>query len=580
MHKRWVVAFSALMIVALLASACAAKPTPTPPPPTSVATKEPSPVPPTATPMPAAKPKVVRLTFAQEPDSLSPLYTSMWFVAVLRDLYLKTGLIEFNEKNQPIPLIAKEIPSTANGGISADGKTITYKLREDVKWSDGEPLTAEDYVFTWQMFMADRNTVSSRDPFDAFVEKVEAPDKYTLVVSFTDPYAPWQCKIFSNVNTTNAIPKHILEPVFAKEGTLDNAEWNRNPTVGVGPFLFSEWQSGSHLIFTANPNYHLGKPKVDQIFIKIVPDDAAQVAAIKADDTDIGVFISYADMPDLQKLGTVDLVNVQSGYKESFFFNMSTEEKTKGHPALQDVNVRKAIVMAIDREKICAELLYGLTKPAVTFWDGTIYADPQAKPIPFDKEGAKKLLDDAGWKVGPDGTRAKDGVPLKLRYVTMSKDVRKNTQVIVQQMLKEVGVEVELIDHSGDVFFNSYGDQGPIATGQYDMCQWSNAPSFPDPDTPVWNCKEIPSDENPAGTNWEFFCDKELDDLLIKSSVTVDPEARKQLYFQISKIVNDKVYWASVWDDPDWWTVSKKLKNVKLSGATCFWNAHEWDVQP
>ena len=242
--------------------------------------------------------------------------------------------------------------------------------------------------------------------------------------------------------------------------------------------------------------------------------------------------------------------------------------------------MRKAIIMAIDREKICAELLYGLTKPAVTFWDGTVYADPAAKPIPFDKEGAKKLLDDAGWKAGPDGIRTKDGVPLKLRYVTTSRDVRKNTQVIVQQMLKEVGIEIELIDHSADVFFNSYGDQGPIAIGQYDICEWSNAPAFPDPDTPVWNCKEVPSDENPAGTNWQFFCDQELDGLLIKSAVTVDPQARIQLFYQISKIVNDKVYWSSVWDDPDWWTVSKKLQNVKLSGATPFWNAHEWDLQP
>ena len=315
MHKRLTVVLAVLVIVSLLASACGVAPTPTSPPPTQAATKEPSPIPPTSTPAPAAKPKIVRVTFTQEPDNLNPLYTTMWFVAVLRDLYLKTGLIEFNEKNEPIPLIAKEIPTTANGGISADGKTITYKLRQDVKWSDGEPLTAEDYVFTWQMIMSDKNTVSSRDPFDQFVEKVEAPDKYTLVVTFKEPYAPWQAKIFCNVNSTNALPKHVLEPVFAKEGTIDNADWNRNPTVGVGPFLFSEWQSGSHLIFVANKDYHLGKPKVDQVFIKVTPDDAAQIAAIKADDTDIGVFISYADMPDLQKLGTVNLVKVQSGYK-------------------------------------------------------------------------------------------------------------------------------------------------------------------------------------------------------------------------------------------------------------------------
>jgi peptide/nickel transport system substrate-binding protein len=538
-----------------------------------VPTKPPAP---TATP----KPKVVRVTFPQEPNNLNPLYTNMWFVQTLVGLYLNTGLIGYNEKNEPIPWIAKEIPTAANGGISADGKTITYKLRQDVKWSDGEPLTADDYVFTWQMIMSDKNTVNSRDPFDAYVDKVEAPDKYTLVVKFKEAYAPWQAKIFTASGSLNcAIPKHILEPVFQKDGSIDKAEWNLKPTVGVGPFLFKEWQSGSHLIFTANPNFWLGKPKVDQIFIQIVPDDAAQIAALKAGDSDIGVFIAYSDMPDLEKLGTLDMVQESSGYKESWFFNLSTDPKTKGHPALQDPNVRKAIVMAVDREKIDKDLLLGRTKPAITFWDGMPYADPSIQPIPFDKAGAEKLLDDAGWKKGADGIRAKGGVKLKLRYRTTTREVRKNTQVIVQQMLKDVGIDTDLLNDSSDVFFNDYGTKGPVATGQYDIAEWSTSPAFPDPDWIDFRCKEIPSDKNTAGTNWSFVCDKELDDLFNKETATVDPAARKPIFSQIAKIIADKVYWISIWDDPDWWAVSKKLANVKFSGAVPFWNAYEWDIK-
>jgi peptide/nickel transport system substrate-binding protein len=587
MSNRLFAALSGLMIFAMILSACAPAATPVPPTSAPAAPAPTQPPPPTNTPVPTKppaptatpKPKVVRVAFTQEPDNLNPLYTNMWFVLVLRDMYLATGLIDYNEKNEPIPWIAKEIPTAANGGISADGKTITYKLRNDVKWSDGEPLTADDYVFTWQMIMDDKNTVTSRDPFDAYVDKVEAPDPYTLVVTFKEPYAPWQAKIFSNVNSSQAIPKHILEPVFKKDGSIDKADWNRNPTVGVGPFLFKEWQSGSHLIFTANPDFWLGKPKVDQVFIKIVPDDAAQIAALKAGDTDIGVFIAYSDMPDLEKLGTLDLVQESSGYKESWFFNLSTGPKTKGHPALQDPNVRKAIVMAVDREKIDKDLLLGRTKPAVTFWDGSPYADPSIQPIPFDKAGAQKLLDDAGWKVGADGIRAKGGVKLKLRYRTTTREVRKNTQVIVQQMLKDVGIDVELLNDSSDVFFNGYGDKGPIATGQYDIAEWSTSPAFPDPDMIDFRCKEIPSDQNPAGSNWSFVCDKELDDLFNKETATVDAAARTPIFFQIEKIISDKVYWASVWDDPDWWAVSKNLQNVKFSGATPFWNVYEWDMK-
>jgi peptide/nickel transport system substrate-binding protein len=272
-------------------------------------------------------------------------------------------------------------------------------------------------------------------------------------------------------------------------------------------------------------------------------------------------------------------VQESSGYKESWFFNLSTNAKTKGHPALQDPNVRKAIVMAVDREKIDKDLLLGRTKPAVTFWDDSPYADPSIQPIPFDKAGAEKLLDDAGWKKGADGIRAKGGVKLKLRYRTTTREVRKNTQVIVQQMLKDVGIDVELLNDSSDVFFNSYGDKGPVATGQYDIAEWSTSPAFPDPDMVDFRCKEIPSDQNPAGSNWSFLCDKELDDLFNKETATVDATARTPIFFQIEKIIADKVYWVSIWDDPDWWAVSKNLVNVKFSGATPFWNVYEWDLK-
>lgn len=586
----------AIVAVVAVFAACAPAAAPTAAPPTAApsqptaAPAQPTAVPaqpteapkPTEAPQPTSAPstggnKVITIAYTQEPSALNPIYMNQWFASNLLDLFLDNALITFNDKNEAMPWIAKEIPTIENGGISKDGKVLTFNLRDDVKWSDGTPLTADDYVFTWQMIMSDKNKVSSRDPFETKVEKVEAKDPYKLVVTFKEPYAPWMTTIFSRVNSTSAIPKHILEPVFQKDGTLDNADWNRNPTVGVGPFLFKEWESGSHLTFQANPDFWMGKPKADQIFFRIVPDDAAQLAAIKAGDVDVGVFISPSDVPDLQKLGTLDVAKVQSGYKESWFFNMSAEDATKGHPALQDANVRRAVVMAVDRDKIDQELMYGLTKPALTFWDGMPQADPSIQPIKFDPEGAKKLLDDAGWKVGADGIREKDGVKLKLRYVTTTREVRKNTQAIVQQQWKDVGIDTELVNHPSEVFFNSYGDKGPVATGQYDVAQWSYNPNFPDPDVPAWLCSEIPSDKNPPGNNWEFVCDKELDALFQKQAQTVDAKARTDIFHQIQKIMTDKVYWVSIWDDPDLWTISKNTTGIKFSGATPFWNSYEWD---
>jgi len=597
MSNRLFAAFSGLMIVAMILSACAPAATPVPPtqPPAQPTAKpaEPTKAPeptkppaPTATPAPTAipKPKVVRIAFPQEPDNLNPYYSNMWFAAILNALYINTSLLEYNDKAEAIPNVAKEIPTAANGGISADGKTITFKLRDDVKWSDGTPLTADDFVFTWQMVMSDKNAVVTRDPYDVAVDKVEAKDKTTLVVTFKEPYAPWQAKVFQNVSAgSGALPKHILEPVFTKDGTIDKAEWNRKPTVGFGPFVFKEWQSGSSITFVANPNYYKGKPKVDQIFIKIVPDDAAQIAALKAGDSDIGTFISYEDMADLEKLGTLDLVKTPSGYQESWIMNLSTNSKTAGHPALQDVNVRKALVMAVDRDKIVKDLLEGRTKVSATFWEGTPYANPDEKPLKYDPEGAKKLLDAAGWTVGKDGIREKTiggkVVKLKLRYATTTREVRKNVQAIVQQMWKAVGVDAELINHQSDLFFASYADKGPIALGQYDIQEFSTNPNFPDPDIARWLCKEIPSDANPTGVNDQGLCDKDLDALFAKQTVTVDAAARTKIFWDIGKMLNDKVYWNSMWDDPDWYATSKKLVNLKLSGGTPFWNAVEWDLK-
>ncbi len=581
----------ALTVATLIIAACApaAAPTPVPAPPTQPAATQPTaappptraPVPttaPVATQPPAAGNKVVSISFTQEPSSLNPLYTDQWFAMTLRDFFLRTGLVTYNDKNEPVAQIAKELPTAANGGVSADGKTITYKLRDNVKWSDGTPLTADDYVFTWQMAMNDKNLVTSRAPWDTYVDKVEAPDKTTVVVTFKEPYAPYLASIFVNSFGTNALPKHILQPVFDKDGTIDNAEWNRAPTVGVGPFVFKEWETGSHISFEANPNNPFpSAPKVDQIFVRIVPDDAAQIAAIKAGDADIGTFISYADVPDLQSVGTVDVPVVSSGFKESWFINLSTEAATAGHPALQDKNVRRAIVMAVDRAKINKELLNGLTKPALTFWDATAFADSSIKPIPFDPEGAKKLLDDAGWKVGSDGIREKDGVKLKLRYVTTTREVRKNTQAIVQQLWKDVGIDTELINHPSDIFFNGYAQDGPVARGKYDIAEWSDAPAFPDPDVTSWLCDEIPTDASPDGGNRQFLCNKELDALFKEQAATVDLAKRKEIFAKIQAIIADEVYWVSIWDDPDLWTVSKKLQNINLSGATPFSNSHNWD---
>lgn len=531
---------------------------------------------PTATPTPPAEPKVITITFTQEPDNLNPMYSEMFFSQITTGFWLR-GLWTFDDSNQPVPQAALEVPSEANGGIADGGRTITVKLREDAVWSDGTPLTAGDFVFTYDMIMNDANTVQTRYPFEQYVASVTAVDDHTLEVKFNEPFAPWLTTVFA-YTPVSVLPRHILEPVFQQEGTLDNAAWNRAPTVGFGPFVFKEWESGSHLIFEKNPNWHGPAPKIDQVFIRIVPDDAAQEAAIKAGDTDIGVFLDYSQVAGINASGMAQVITVLSGYDEGWFLNVNPET---AHPAMLEVNVRKALALAVDREKITDDLLLGLTEPPATFWDGTPpYGDPGLQPYPYDPEEAQKLLDEAGWVDSDgDGVRDKDGQKLELRYITNDRALRKDVQAVVEQMLNEVGIAVTLENHSSDIFWNSYGDDGPQAKGEYDIAQYSSVGSFPDPEASQnWLCSQISSADNPDGANWQGYCSQELDALLDRQATTVDLEARKALYYQIEKIMYDDVVWIGIWKDPDLWSVSNRLKAVRLSGATPFWNATDWEV--
>jgi len=517
-----------------------------------------------------AERKVATLIYTQEFDNLSPLYTSMWFVWTTWQMFNHWAW-EFDENNEPFPRLVTEIPSVENGGISDDGRVITMKLREDIKWSDNTPITADDFIFTWQMAVSPTNTVATVYPYDA-IESVTAPDPQTVVVTFTDPFAPWLANLWHGI-----LPAHILRPIFDAEGTIDNADWLRNPSVGCGPFTFAEWESGSYARFTRNENYWGTPAKLDEVFIRFVPDDASQVAALKAGDADLGTFIAYSDVPGLKEAG-LNIMIEPNGYSEWMFFMVNEE---KGHPALLDVNVRKAIALAIDREGINRDLLLGLTNVPASFWDALpYYNNPPLENYPYDPEQSKTLLDEAGWvDANGDGVREKEGVDLELDHATTIREIRQDAQAVMQQQLAEVGIKLNIFPVDDTLYFASYADNGPAARGEYDIQEWSDGPLFPDPDLYYWLCDQIPTDENPTGENWFYICDNELDGLIKLQSTQVDAVERQKTISQINQLFYDQVYIIGLWQDPDVYAVSTRLKNVKFSGVTMFFNIAEWDVE-
>lgn len=528
---------------------------------------------PPAAEQPPAEPKVATFIWTQEFDSLSSLYTNMWFVSAIYPVY-GCQAWQFDENNKAVPSLVTEMPSADNGGISADGRTITLKLREDIVWSDKTPITSADFQFTHDMVMADGNAVSSRAPFD-LVEKFETPDERTVVITFTDPYAPWQSRLFAGISGHTLLPAHILKPVFEAEGTLDTAEYNKAPTVGCGPFVFKEWESGSFARFVANENYWLGRPKLDELFFRFVPDDASQIAALKAGDGDVGTFFAYSDLPELEAAG-IKIINSFSGYNEGIYINQHAE---KGKEALKDVRVRKAIALGFNRQKLVDDLLLGRTAVAATDWDNTPWVDPAIKPWPYDPEQAKALLDEAGWvDSNGDGVREKDGQDLVIVYGTTNREVRQDTQAIAQQELAEIGIKLDLQSFDADLFFATYGEDGPSSNFSLDLIQYSDSPDTPDPNTVVWRCAEIPSDDYPDGVNGTGVCDPALEDLFAKQSTQVDFAERQQTMYQVTKYLFDNVYWIGLWQDPDLFGFSKRMVNVKISGATPFFNVAEWDL--
>jgi peptide/nickel transport system substrate-binding protein len=572
-----------LVVIASLAlSACAAPAAPTEAPPPAAPTQAPAAAAPTQPPaaaptqppappptQPPAEKKVATIIWTQEYDTLNPMYTNMWFSTVTEQIW-NCWAWDFDENNAPRPVLVNEIPSTENGGISEDGKTITMKLRDDIVWSDGEPITADDFIFNFEMYMSDKNAVSSRNPYDK-IDKMEAPDKQTVVITFKEPYAAWTANLWRGL-----VPAHILKPVFDADGTIDNAEWNKAPTVSCGPYNFAEWESGSFARFVANDKYWGPRPKIDEIFFRFVPDDASQIAALKAGDGDLGTFFAYSDLPDLEAAG-IKILNSFSGYNEGWYINMHPE---KGHPALKDQRVRQALAYGFDRQKLVQDLLLGRTGVAATDWARTPYEDPSIKPYPYDPEKAKQLLDEAGWvDSNGDGVRDKDGVELVLKYGTTSREVRMDTQAVAQNDLAAIGIKVDLQSFDADTFFASYQDNGPSANFSLDIIEYSDSPQFPDPDTSAWRCAEIPSDENPAGVNPTGLCDQNLEDLFALQETQVDYQARVDTFHKITKLIFDQAYWIGVWEDPDLFGISSRLINVKVSGGTPFFNVVEWDLQ-
>lgn len=448
-------------------------------------------------------------------------YTSDQMISMIND-----GLYTIDPTGNLYPLIAKEKPS-----ISSDNLTYTINLRQGIKWSDGQDLTADDVLFTYQL-MYDPKYVKVNSPrrgdLSEFLESVTVKDKYTLLFKTKKVYAP-----FAVTHMGYAIlPQHVLGSLSPEE--INTAPYNSAPTVSSGPFTFVKWDKGSQVTLAKNPKYYRGAPHLDNYIFKVGGTSTEVLNQLKTGEVDVGFpGIGGIDPSQYDAAKSVDSLNVYSYARLSFdFIAFQLDPAKPASKLFGDRNVRQALLYALNRTAIAEALYFKQATVAGTSVPPASWAyNKDNKPaFSFDKAKAQSMLDAAGWTASGGGTRTKDGVPFKFEMITNAGNkVRENLLVVLQQQWKDVGVDAtpKYVD------FNKVLVPAITDARKFDMFMvgfiWG-----PDPDqSTLWHSRNA----RPGGFNGFQYKNPEMDKVLDDAVATLDQAKRKQLYFKMQQIL-------------------------------------------
>jgi peptide/nickel transport system substrate-binding protein len=512
--------------------------------------------------------KTISMGMWQPIPTLNTLMTAETGNVVSGSRLVLRGLLSLDAKANPVGFLATEVPTLENGGVSSDGKTITFKLRPGVTWHDGEPVTAEDVKFTWETIMNPDSGVVSRYGYDV-IQAIDTPDEGTVVVQFKSPFAPWQT-LFDVI-----LPKHVLE----NETDLPNAEFNQMP-IGFGPFKISENVQGDHMSFEAFDGYWQGRPKIDRLFIRFFGDATAMLQALKAKETDLAWQVSLSNIPELQQMESQGITTLVVPQPNPEQYAMNRDESQV--PLFADQDVRQALSLAVDRQTIIDKLLYGLADVSINPWDQSPWQNENLKPVQYDPDQAKQILDKAGWAPGDDGIRVKDGNRLSFTCgVTSGNQLRENVQLLVQDNFKQIGAEMVIKNNRSDTVFGSWAAGGILARGDYQMHGFSYPLTNPDPDiSNRFACDERASDESPTGAQRYRYCNPAIDKLFAQQAQELDPAKRKAIMDQIQEILHGEYSQIFLYDSNHSWGLLTRVKNFTITPFMGFeFNPHEWDVE-
>jgi peptide/nickel transport system substrate-binding protein len=507
----------------------------------------------------------------QEPENLNRALRGAGIRNTITDFVVE-GLIDVDDKGENYPVLAEQVPTVGNGGVSPDGKTVIYKLKKGVSWSDGSLFTCEDVQFTYKVNVAP-GALTPR--IYQNIQSVDCPDPFTAIIKWENFYAPY-IQVFGTI-----FPRSAGDP--AKP-----ASWGyTNKPLGTGPFKVDEFVKGDHVTLSRNENFREpGKPYLDKIIVRILPSRENALQLLKTGQADVALGLTEADIPDVENMAGVRLSSAPSSGGERMYLNLvkpgEPADNKVPHPILGDLRVRQAIAYGINKQRIVDRLLGGRCPLGTT----DLNIDPcncsDIKPWPYDPAKARQLLEEAGWMVGPDGIRIKDGLRLRLKLQAVTGDkVREDSEMLMAEDMKAIGVEFYIDNQSLPYLWGTWTGS-PVRRGNFDIVML--AASFPTPDPGMFMGSylsiQIPSPENQSGANFTRWNDPETDRLLREANSIPDWPKRMEFYCKVAARTFEGISQIHLYQRMNLNAYRDRLQGwIPTTWGTIGWNAEDWWVK-
>ncbi|HXF61208.1 MAG TPA: peptide ABC transporter substrate-binding protein [Caldilineaceae bacterium] len=528
---------------------------------------------------PATPANTVVIVIPESPSTLNPYLSMAPIVRQVADA-IAAPLATVDANGLFVPVLAAELPALDNGGVSADYRRITWKLRPNLKWSDGHPLTSADIRFTWEAVSHPDSGAVNLMGFE-LIEAIDTPDPLTAVVYYREVNPAYLEQFMLGL-----LPRHAAGP----PQEMLNWAWNRNP-VGAGPFLVREWIEGESITLARNPHYYLpGQPYLDQLIFKVTPDPAQQLAMMAQDEAQVHLWPQEPKAVYDQLVGEAAALQERPGqWNMALRFNLSRpDDDDPGplppHPILGDLRVRQAIAHAINYPVIFNNVNPGTAPATSPFAYGWYHCD-LPRLYRYHPARARALLDEAGWVEGPDGVRiaqgaryAEDGTRLTLRlegYTDFQPLV--DLEAALVEQLAAVGIEVTVQNHDFQVIFGSYSDGAPRKLGNFDLLLY-DASLGVEPQAAVFNSfhsSSIPTPENAAGGNYMRWVNAEADAAIEAAGRTVDLAERRAAYCTLAELIAHDLPQLHFYLFTEGYGASNRLSGYQVN----IWGSLTWDVQ-